>query len=918
MSSKRTAEASLAALVDALLEHPKAARAEWVAQLDVGEHTKQVLRQLIGDDTETQDWLDAGAVDMLAAPPTKTPGQLVGRYRLDRLIGDGGSSVVWLAHRDDTSRQAVAVKYLKSGLLTAATRERFLTEQQLLAKLSHPHIVQMLDVGISAENVPFLVMEFVDGENIVAHARALPVRQRLHVFLALASAVSFAHRNLILHRDIKPGNVMVTRAGVVKLLDFGIGRFLSSDADTATQQRALTPAYAAPEQFRHSTPSTSMDVFSLGAVLYELLCGQPPFASASRRGMAAHEPPPPSATLQAHDAAARALRQALTGDLDMIVLHAMRHDPAQRYASVDAMADDVRRYLDRRPIHARAPSWTYRTRRFVQRHRFGVAVSVLAIAFIVAAVGMVASAHRDMRQARNRAEQSLAFIESLFRNELREQPAIELPSTAELLDRGAARASIELANDPIGQVQVLSWIGRAYLASDRPSAAVQVFEQALQAVERSAQRDERARQDLQLSLWAAQLQAGVAPKAIRLAMADARIAQADPALRARYLELEASCLDAENRYADADALLHEALATIDTLSAPDAAERRARIWLARSQMASNQSRHAQAATHAQHALDAIATSPHATPKLRADAQVAKAMALVLQGDAHAEGALREALLFARSLSQASNLPSAQIENVLGNWLAAQGAFDEARALLTQSYETRQRLLGAQHVLTQDTFGDLLLLDRRMGRLTQAEQGYRQQLAVMTHTEQDTPARAAILKGNLADILIDLGQLDEAEALARDALNLRRASMGEFSVGPAYYYLWRIAMQREDLPGAQHLAQEAIAILDRGDAQSLERGLMVLCLADTQRQAGDLSAARRSLDDVLALHRDKLPGNHLRWGLIYLTEAQWQWDSGHTEQARQALSRAQPLFESGFYYHESKRQAYEQLRHKTKA
>ena len=300
------------------------------------------------------------------------PGTRLGAYELGEAVGRGGMGIVYRAVRaDDEYRQVVAVKVIRRGMDTAVGQRRFREERQILAGLDHPGIARLLDGGTTEAGLPYFVMEYVEGEPIDAYCdrRRLDVAERLRLFLRVCAAVHHAHRSLVVHRDLKPGNILVTADGVPKLLDFGIARLVRparepGDVDpTVTVLRMLTPDYASPEQVRGEPVTTATDVYSLGVLLYELLSGQRPYAGGPRpRGDGRHlrrrTPSAPArrspATRKPTTAEAPALlRRTLAGDLDTIVLKALRKAPTERYASVEAFADDVTRHLEGRPVRAR-------------------------------------------------------------------------------------------------------------------------------------------------------------------------------------------------------------------------------------------------------------------------------------------------------------------------------------------------------------------------------------------------------------------------------------------------------------------------------------------------------------------------------------------------------------------------------------
>ena len=342
-----------------------------------------------------QSVLDAG---------THAEGQRCGPYRLMRLIGSGGMGSVYLAERTDGEiQQRVAIKLLCRARQQAGFVERFLRERQILATLNHPGIARLLDAGHIGDGQPYLAMEFVDGAPIDIHAEKRDLRARLLLFARVCEAVSYAHRNLVVHRDLKPSNILVDGSGQPKLLDFGIAKMLDAAADrTATRDQLLTPEYASPEQIRGAAQTVTSDIYSLGAVLYKLLTGRSPHAAACERrtgiefAICFTEPDPPSA-----------IQRAIPRDLDYIAAKALRKEPGERYGSADALADDIRAFLESRPVRARSGNAWYRGRKFLRRYWVPVTAAALVVLSLSAGL-YVANRERLLAQQRFQKVRQLA------------------------------------------------------------------------------------------------------------------------------------------------------------------------------------------------------------------------------------------------------------------------------------------------------------------------------------------------------------------------------------------------------------------------------------------------------------------------------------------------------------------------------
>jgi serine/threonine-protein kinase len=450
------------ARLDELLALPDAERSAWLAALpaadaDLRDGLSEVLRSLPG---AGEGFLD-GVPPLPPAPPAGGPvaGAVVGPYRLLGELGRGGMGVVWRAARADGAfAREVALKLPHAHLLAGAVRERFDRERDILAALDHPHIARFYDAGLAADGQPYLALEVVDGRPITDWCReqALPMPARLALFAQVADAVSHAHGQFIAHRDLKPANVLVTADGQVKLLDFGIAKLLAgedgdgaptdSTALTRAQGLLATPRYAAPEQLAGGPVSVATDVYALGLMLYELLTDQPPPPPGQ------HVPPP------SRTAPDPARRKALRGDLDAIVDRALQPRPPDRYASVAALADDLQRHAEHRPIQARhLGAWSL-TWRYVRRHRVPVAMgSALVLALLAGSAGIAWQAHEARAQAR-RAEGVKDFLLGVFSAA---DPRLaggkpDGQTTAKtLLDRAAARIDAQFLGDPELRIELL-------------------------------------------------------------------------------------------------------------------------------------------------------------------------------------------------------------------------------------------------------------------------------------------------------------------------------------------------------------------------------------------------------------------------------------------------------------------------------
>lgn len=484
------------------LELPAAERDNWVTATVADSHIAGEVLSLLRAHN---------AAEAAAAP------KRIGPYRLERLVGRGGMGEVWLAARDDGQfEQRVAIKLVRTGVGAGALLPRFRQERQMLARLNHPNITRLLDGGISPDGRPYLVMEWVEGEPILEYAdhHNLDIRARLELFRTLCEAVEYAHQNLTVHRDIKPANVLVTKEGVPKLLDFGIAKLLKGEWDEQTAGltqagvRLLTPDYASPEQVQGLAVTTATDVYSLGIVLYVLLAGTKPYAFASdspgevERVISQVDPAPPSRVADPGKA------KKLEGDLDTIVLKALRKDPAQRYRSVEQLSADIQRHLDGLPIQARPQTLFYRTGRFLRRNRIFVAAAALVALSLTGGLAAALWQAHIARAERLLAERRFNDVRQLahsflfdFQDAIQNLPgatparhlvvdkALEYLNSLNQEDGGDPRLLGELAEAYLRVGQLQGGIGVPNLGDT--AGARRSFERALAIAQQAVRRDPR-------------------------------------------------------------------------------------------------------------------------------------------------------------------------------------------------------------------------------------------------------------------------------------------------------------------------------------------------------------------------------------------------------------------------------------------
>jgi serine/threonine-protein kinase len=462
---------------------------------------RREVESLLDSDNQTDGFIEQPVIEIprdLFPDAQEEPlaGRQFGSYQIIREIGRGGLGAVYLAARaDDEYRKEVAIKLVRRGLDTEDILRRFRNERQILAQLDHPNIARLIDGGTTDEGLPYFVMEYVNGEPIGAYcdAHVLTTTERLNLFRKVCATVTYAHQNLVIHRDLKPSNILVASDGEPKLLDFGIAKLLGPEeealAQTMAGQQIMTPEYASPEQVKGERITTVSDVYSLGVLLYELLTGQRPYRLKTRtaeeiaRAITDQEPARPSTAIATSDHPPSSIlhSRSLRGDLDNIVLMAMRKEPARRYTSVGQFSEDIRRHLEGLPVIARKDTASYRAGKFINRHRIGVAAAALVLLSLVGGIIATLIQVRTSHRERAKAEAISVFLGRTLNASNPDRNPNGQPTVKDILDDASKRLAAEaLSDQPEVRAELQRIIGESYFSLGQYDLAEQNLMAALQ------------------------------------------------------------------------------------------------------------------------------------------------------------------------------------------------------------------------------------------------------------------------------------------------------------------------------------------------------------------------------------------------------------------------------------------------------
>jgi len=762
--------------------------------------------------------------------PTRT-GQRIGAYRVIRSLGEGGMGEVFLAERADAQfNQQVAIKLVRRGLLSSQAQGRLRLERQILATLDHPNIARLFDGGTTEDGTPYIVMEYIDGEPIDTYCdrRCLTIEARLKLFQAVCAAVHRAHQNLIVHRDLKPSNILVTAEGTPKLLDFGIAKWLDDRqtmhtvAVTHADFRVMTPDHASPEQIRGEPITTASDIYVLGVLLHELLCGFKPFSvrglrfAELERAICEDDAPSPSAAIgMARDsghssieqlAAQRGatparLQRQLRGDLDNIVAMAMRKEPERRYSSVEQLNADIDRLQRGLPVIARPDSWSYRSGKFIKRHGaalgLGAAFLALLIGFSVTTLIQskrvaqerdIATRQRTIAEAeRVRAETVSEFLVESFTLADPARARGDSITAKEILDAGAQSIHSKLRGQPELQATLMDTIGTVYLGLGQLDRAQPLIEQAL-SIRRTRFGDDNL--DVARSLFSLNrvyAERGDLARAEQLARGSLALAERHTGADSLQTALN-SCqlgviMHRQDRWADAERLFqrcldiriarlgktHELVADpLDNLAIVamdrmdfDTAERLAREALAIDKLARDEN-HPLYARH----LGNLAS------------------ALQGKGDLEAAGPLyRESIDSHNRVLGPMHPDTIDAMNNYGRYLMKQGRLDEAQQIFTTML-ARDRQIRPQHAYVGHDLESLGRVALRKHDYVAAERYLSEALQIYHQTLPPGHGYITTTLTRLGRTLLELKRLDEAQATLDQAATSWAASYGENSPGHA--------------------------------------------------------------------------------------------------------------------------------------
>jgi len=778
---------------------------------------RREVESLLKFNEDGDQFLEEPAIDIAVESLLQTslkPGHHIGNYKVVSHIGSGGMGEVYLAHDKKLNRQ-VALKLVRFGIGGEETARHFRREAQILASLNHLNIAQLYGAEIIPDGFSFLIMEYVEGVRIDKYCddNQLSVRDRLEMFRRVCGAVHYAHQRLIIHRDIKPANILITKEGEPKLLDFGIAKLLDPEASMAGEQTvtfaaAMTPEYASPEQVRGETMTTASDVYSLGMILYELLTGQRPYRIKGRnpaeiaRAITEQEPARPSTAIARSSGSSKSQGpnpKLLRGDLDNIILKALRKEPTRRYMSVAEFSDDIRRHREGRPVNARKDTFGYRAIKFVQRNRIWVAMGTIVLLTLMAGIiatlwqahvarnqRNVAREQRDLaHHERLKAERINTFLQRMlsFSNQSVTSvwPVAQKKDVTvnEMLDRVTPQVEAELTDQPDVRAQVLRTIGSAYASQGRYDMAEKNL--------RTALNDE-------IQLYG----------------------ENNPEVADTMSELGVLSYR-QIRYEEANSLLEKAIAVYKTQrQANPASFNPAKLALALDYLAATKLYQVDPYAAKPLMLEALRISSGANLREKDRLVVAfnksdTGASMVYTGELEkGQALLHEALTEYRQISKRPQWEQGSTLTHLGAALTMQRQFDEAEKYLIEGERVYRETLGDKSFYLSANLNRQAILFSEKNDLKAAEEKARESLAVARDFSLENRVLWAGPMATLGKVLIKTGQVRQGEDYLRQALAIhnQQTTKNYFNIGNLKIDLSQFLLAQNRWPEAEKLALEA--------------------------------------------------------------------------------------------------------------
>jgi serine/threonine-protein kinase len=768
---------------------------------------------LLQEDSRGSSLLDRPFADVahsvLAEGAQSLPFQELGPYRIRKVLGEGGMGVVYLAERSDLG-SLVALKLLRDAWLSPARRERFAAEQRTLAQLNHPSIARLYDADTLSDGTPFFVMEYVEGLPLTDYCvqHECSFERRLQLFRQVCEAVQYAHSNAVIHRDLKPSNILVRSDGTIRLLDFGIAKQVESldipAQQTMTGLRLMTPAYAAPEQIRGQRVGIQADVYSLGVILYELLCGQLPFdlsnlaPAEAETVLLEHDAPRPSVRAKRESSSAASLSAGSWADLDVLCFTAMHKDLERRYRSVEALIRDVDHYLKREPLEARPDTIGYRLDKFVRRNRREVAAAVAAAVLVV---GLVVFFTVRLAKARDTAVAEAArtqriqrFTMNLFQGgDQSVGPADDL-RVITLVDRGVQEAHA-LTGDPRSQAEIYQTLGTVYENLGKLDKAEQLLNMSLKQRETlfGADSPEVAESLVAIAgLRDAQARFDEAEKLVRqgLDISKRHLAPNHPAI-GKATALLGKILEDRGTYPAAIGVLEEAARLQSTPGPPSADLAESLTELANSHFYAGNYDISEALNQRVLGMDRELYGEH-HPHIADDLINLGAVQYERGRFSEAESFYRQGLDITQSFYGKDHPATASALTMLGRALVSEGKLDAGAEILQQALAIQEKVFGKVHPRVAGTLNELGKIAQRRGQLDEAEQELTQAVEIYKSIYAGKHYYIGIALSNLAGVLVDKKEYGKAEKLFEEALQIYSKTLApdHQNVGIAHVRLGR--------------------------------------------------------------------------------------------------------------------------------